>query len=118
MSSRRNFFLNIPKTTIVSKMAESIPNLIEENSEPANLGENKERRKIIRRYPKSPIRYSELDDFNLMQSSPCYQPIEIYPVFLKYCPSNNDDDHDLSQQSCHMENDTAELIGSTSVLVF
>ena len=80
--------------------------------------ENKERPMIIRSYPKSPIRNSEFDDFfNLeLQSTPCYQPKEKYPVFQKYFPSN--DDHDLSQQSCHMENDTADLIGSTRSLIF
>ena len=80
--------------------------------------ENKERPMIIRSYPKSPIRNSEFDDlFNLeLQSTPCYQPKEKYAVFQKYFPSN--DDHDLSQQSCHMENDTADLIGSTRSLIF
>ena len=81
---------------------------ITENSGPGNLCENK-RRMIIRRYPKSPIRDSELQ-FQL-QSTPCCKiPDENYPVFQKKISPNDD------QQPCLMEN-TADLIGSTRSLI-
>ena len=79
-----------------------------------NTSEDKKQTMIIRKYPSSPIRDSEL---NLdLQSTPCDLSTEKYPVFQKYFPSN--DDHELSHQTCHMENDTADLIGSTQSLLF
>ena len=100
--------INISSDSSISETINiSSDSSISENSGPANLSENK-RRMIIRCYPKSPIRDSELQ-FQL-QSTPCKIPDEKYPVFQKNYPENDD------EQPCFMDN-TADLIGSTRSLI-